>query len=60
MCEANAYVEKEGTEVLVFKDVDFLQPSGDNILLRDILGEEKVLNYRIKMISFTDHKIVLE
>jgi predicted RNA-binding protein len=60
MCESNAYIEKEGKEILIFKDVDFIQPMGDQILLRDILGEEKIFKNRIKIISFTDHKILLE
>jgi len=60
MCESNAYVEKEGEEILVLQDVDFIQPLGDQILLRDILGEEKLLKNRIKFISFSDHKIILE
>jgi predicted RNA-binding protein len=60
MCESNVYIEKEGEEILIFKDVDFIQPMGDRIILRDILGEEKVLKNRIKIISFRDHKIILE
>jgi len=60
MCESNVYIEKEGEEILIFKDVDFIQPMGDQIILRDILGEEKVLQNRIKIISFRDHKIILE
>jgi predicted RNA-binding protein len=60
MCESNVYIEKEGEEILIFKDVDFIQPMGDQIILRDILGEEKVLKNRIKIISFRDHKIILE
>jgi len=60
MCESNAYVEKEGEEILVLQDVDFIQTLGDQILLRDILGEEKLLKNRIKFISFSDHKIILE
>ncbi|HUT83515.1 MAG TPA: CooT family nickel-binding protein [Thermodesulfobacteriota bacterium] len=60
MCESNVYIENEGKEILIFKDVDFIQPMGDQIILRDILGEEKVLKNRIKIISFRDHKIILE
>jgi predicted RNA-binding protein len=60
MCESNVYIEKEGKEILIFEDVDFIQPMGDQIILRDILGEEKVLKNRIKIISFRDHKIILE
>jgi predicted RNA-binding protein len=60
MCESNVYIEKEGEEILIFKDVDFIQPMGDRIILRDILGEEKVLKNRIKIISFRDYKIILE
>jgi len=60
MCESNAYVAKEGKEILILRDVDFIQPMGDQILLRDILGEEKLLQNRIKFISFRDHKIILE
>ena len=48
--------EKE--EVLVEK-VAFLEVKGDSIVLRDIVGREKVVKGRILNIDFLGHKIIL-
>lgn len=60
MCESNAYIYNDGEEVLILKDVEFIQPQGDQIFLRNILGEEKLLKKKIKYISLIEHKILLE
>lgn len=60
MCEANAYVYEDGKEVLFLEGVDILIPEGERLFLRNLFGEQKVFEGRIKEISLIKHKIVLE
>ena len=60
MCEANAYVYRDGKEVLYLENVDIMRPEGQKIFLRNLFGEQKVFEGEIKEISLLNHKIVLE
>lgn len=61
MCEANAYLVKEGgEEELVFENVDRILPREDGILMEDIFGKKKILRARIKEMALVEHKIFLE
>ncbi len=61
MCEASAYLLKDGKEELFLDSVDILEPQeGGKIYLRNLAGEQKVLTARIKRIKLLEHKIVLE
>lgn len=61
MCEANAYLLREGDEAeLVFENVDKVLPQGDGVMMEDIFGKKKVFKARIKEMALVDHKIFLE
>lgn len=60
MCEANAYIVKDGKEILYLENVDILIPEGEKIYLRNLFGEQKTLTGYIKEISLLRHKIILE
>lgn len=60
MCEANAYIFKDGKEEIYLESVDILRPEGDSIYLRSIFGEQKVFKGRVKEMSLLNHKIILE
>ncbi|MGI6406702.1 MAG: CooT family nickel-binding protein [Syntrophaceticus sp.] len=60
MCEANAYLIKDGKEEKVFENVDRLQFEEGGLLLEDIFGRRLLLNARIKELALVDHKIILE
>lgn len=60
MCEANVYLLKDGNEELFMEDVDVIQPEDDKFFLRNVLGDQKMINAEIKSISLVNHKIVLE
>jgi predicted RNA-binding protein len=60
MCEANAYLFKEGKEELYLEDVDVLIPEGDRIFLKNLFGEQKTFQGRLKEISLLKHRIILE
>ncbi len=60
MCEANAYILKDGNEELYLENVDIMRPEEGRIYLRNLFGEQKIFEGTIKEISLLKHKIVLE
>jgi predicted RNA-binding protein len=59
MCEANAYLVKEGKEELIMNGVDILRPESENVYLQDIFGEQRWVKGRIKEMNLVQHRIVL-
>ena len=59
MCEANAYIKRDGHETLVMEGVFVLKPEGDKVLLENIFGEQKLIDAKISQISLMEHKIIL-
>lgn len=60
MCEANAYIYRDGKEELYLEGVDIMRPEGGEIYLKSLFGEQKVFKGKIKEISLLSHKIILE
>ncbi len=61
MCEANAYLFKEGKEELIMESVDIVEPEGgDAWRLVGIFGDQKKVKGRIKAMNLVDHKIIFE
>ncbi|MBW1668813.1 MAG: CooT family nickel-binding protein [Deltaproteobacteria bacterium] len=60
MCEAHAFIVKDGEEKKLLESVDELQVEGDQIRMVNIFGEQKILKARIKSYNSTERKIVLE
>ncbi len=59
MCEAAAYIVKNGQEELILQDVDVIEPDGDNLRLVNIFGEQKILRASIKSLNLVNHKVIL-
>jgi predicted RNA-binding protein len=60
MCEANAYLLKEGKEELIFEDLMILRPEQEDIYLQNIFGEQKRIKARIKEMNLVEHRVILE
>ena len=60
MCEANAFLIKEGMESQVMENVDQLDVEGDEIRLVNIFGEQKRLKARIVSYNGSNSRILLE
>ncbi|MCI0469888.1 MAG: CooT family nickel-binding protein [Nitrospirae bacterium] len=60
MCEANAYLYRDGKEELLLENVDVLIPEGDKIYLKNLFGEQKTIEAKLKEVSLLRHKIILE
>lgn len=59
MCEATAYILKDGQEELLLPDVDIIEPEEDGLRLVNILGEQKVIKGVIFRLSLVNHKVIL-
>ncbi len=60
MCEANAYLRKDGKEELLLEMVDKVVPHEEGLMLEDIFGRRKIVKARIAELALVDHRIVLE
>ena len=60
MCEANAYIIRDGEEELVMEAVDKIEPEDDGLRLVNVFGDQKFLHARIDDLSLVNHKIFLK
>lgn len=60
MCELNAYVFKDGKEEILLEGVDVVRPEGDKIYLKNLFGEEKLFEGKIRELMLRKNKIILE
>jgi predicted RNA-binding protein len=60
MCEANAYLVKDGEEKIIMENVDILRPEENGIYLQDIFGGQRTIKARIKEMNLVEHRILLE
>jgi predicted RNA-binding protein len=61
MCEANAYLDKAGEELLIMESVDMVEPDGDDAWrLVGLFGEHKTVKGRIKGMNLVNHRIIFE
>ena len=60
MCEASAFLVKDGKEELILESVDTLENLENEVKMINIFGEQKNLKARVKTLSLVDHKILLE
>ena len=61
MCEANAYIVKDGEETLLMESVDLVQPEADGTFhLVGIFGDQLTVRGKLKCMKLVDHRIVFE
>jgi predicted RNA-binding protein len=60
MCEAAAYILKNGQEELFLEDVDLIEPEGENLRLVSIFGEQKIIKASILSLNLVNHKVILQ
>lgn len=60
MCEANAYIIRNGNEELYLESVDIMKPEDGKVYLRNLFGEQKTFDGTIREISLLKRKIILE
>ena len=61
MCEAAAFMVKDGQEELLLEAVDLIEPEDEGgFRLVSIFGEQKTIRGKIKSINLVGHRIVFE
>ena len=60
MCEANAYLLKDGKEELFLESLDTVEPDEGKLRLTSIFGEQKFIRGKIARLALVDHKVVIE
>ena len=60
MCEAHAFILKNGKEEKIMESVDVVELEGDEVTLVNIFGEQKTLKANLKLYSNSKGKIVFE
>ncbi|MBW2566965.1 MAG: CooT family nickel-binding protein [Deltaproteobacteria bacterium] len=60
MCEANAYLIKDGKEELLLEALDKVEPDEGKLRLTSIFGEQKFIKGRITRLSLVDHRVIIE
>lgn len=60
MCEANAYLLKDGKEELFLEALDTVEPDNGNLRLTTIFGDQKFIRGRISRLALVDHKVIIE
>ena len=57
MCLATVY--KESDESVIFRNVSRIDVDGDKIILRDIMGDERIIEGRILMVDLANSVVKL-
>jgi predicted RNA-binding protein len=60
MCEAHAYLIKEGREERILESVEAIEILGEEVNLISIFGEQKRIKARFKRYVSTEGKVVFE
>jgi predicted RNA-binding protein len=60
MCEANAYLLKDGKEELLLEALDKVEPDEGQLRLTSIFGDQKFIKGRITHLSLVDHRVIFE
>ncbi len=60
MCDTNLFLMRQGEEELFMENIDVIHQQGDELILRDMFGEEKKVKARFLEASLLRHRIVFE
>jgi predicted RNA-binding protein len=61
MCEANAFLLKDGQEELLLESVDVVEPEEEGrFRLVSLFGEQKIIKAKLKSMNLVNHKILFE
>lgn len=59
MCEANAYLRREGGEELIMEAVDLVRPEPEGVFLVNIFGDQRLVDAEIEALELAAHRVVL-
>ncbi|MFH1149286.1 MAG: CooT family nickel-binding protein [Actinomycetota bacterium] len=59
MCEAAVFVVRGGERHKVMENVVTVTPEGEQLLLTDLFGEQKLITAKVEKVDLTGHEIIL-
>lgn len=59
MCELTVYLLEDGREEKLMEDVASITPDGERLVLVDLLGQQKIVDAKIKELKLLEHKVYL-
>lgn len=59
MCELAVYLLEDGEEKMLMEDVASIKPEGDRLVLTDLLGQQEIVEAKIKELKLLEHKVFL-
>ncbi|HHX24164.1 MAG: CooT family nickel-binding protein [Tepidanaerobacteraceae bacterium] len=60
MCESKVYILENGHEKKLMDNVIQIEPQDGKLFMRDLFGEQKIVDAVIKEVKLLEHKIILE
>lgn len=60
MCDTTAFIVRNGVEEELLVSVDLVKCDGDDVEIRNIFGEERILKARLKLLDTRENKILFE
>ena len=60
MCESQAYLLTAEGEKKIMDNVVYIKPENGKVYLEDLLGEQKIVDGKIKEMKLIAHKITIE
>ncbi|MDO8736500.1 MAG: CooT family nickel-binding protein [Thermoleophilia bacterium] len=59
MCELAVYLLEDGEEKILMEDVASIKPEGERLVLTDLLGQQEIVEAKIKELKLLEHKVYL-
>lgn len=60
MCDLKAYVTKNGEEELLLDSVNLVRAEGEEVVLRNLFGEEKRVRGVLREVSLIKNRLIVE
>jgi predicted RNA-binding protein len=60
MCDLKAYVKKNGKEELLLDSVNQVRAEGEDVVLRNLFGEEKKVRGVLREVSLIKNRLIVE
>lgn len=59
MCELTVYLLENEHEEKIMEDVATITPEGERLVLTDLLGQQQIVEAKIKELRLLEHKVYL-
>lgn len=59
MCELTVYLLEDGKEEKLMEDVATITPDGERLVLTDLLGQQRIVEAKLKELKLLEHKVFL-